>query len=93
MSDYNDGRNHPARDATSRLSAHLHFGEISPRAVWQHASTRTNSRRVPPQMNKFLSELGWREFSPITCCITFRSVQRTIPEGVQSLFGWAMQWR
>ncbi len=43
-------------DATSRLSAHLHFGEISPRRIF--AATR--EKRVA---DKFLSELGWREFS------------------------------
>jgi deoxyribodipyrimidine photo-lyase len=44
-------------DATSRLSAHLHFGEISPRQIF-HA-VRTDGGRG----DKFLSELGWREFS------------------------------
>jgi deoxyribodipyrimidine photo-lyase len=43
-------------DGTSRLSAHLHFGEISPRQILA---------AVPPSSggDKFLSELGWREFS------------------------------
>jgi deoxyribodipyrimidine photo-lyase len=64
VADYDDGRNHPAREATSRLSAHLHFGEISPRAVW-HAATALADRDPgkSDQVAKFLSELGWREFS------------------------------
>jgi deoxyribodipyrimidine photo-lyase len=61
---YRDGRNFPAAEATSRLSPHLRFGEISPRQVWwrvrrhqaEHPSTHD-------QLDKFLSELGWREFS------------------------------
>ena len=64
VADYSEGRNHPARGATSRLSAHLHFGEISPRAVW-HAA-RGLAHADPDrkeQVDKFLSELGWREFS------------------------------
>ncbi len=57
LSDYAQNRDWPARAGTSRLSAHLHFGEISPRQIW-HAhplAARGNE--------KFLSELAWREFS------------------------------
>jgi deoxyribodipyrimidine photo-lyase len=32
--DYTDKRNRPDRRGTSRLSPHLHFGEISPRQIW-----------------------------------------------------------
>ena len=42
---------------TSRLSPHLALGEISPRQIW-HA---TKNRDVDG--TKFLSEVGWREFS------------------------------
>ena len=64
VEDYSEGRNHPAREATSRLSAHLHFGEISPRAVW-HAALGLAARKAgsEQQVDKFLSEMGWREFS------------------------------
>ena len=44
-------------NGTSRLSPHLAFGEISPRQIW-HA---TRDRDVDGA--KFLSEVGWREFS------------------------------
>jgi deoxyribodipyrimidine photo-lyase len=52
-------RDHPAADATARLSPHLRFGEISPSQVW-HAVAN-----APPSAarDKFLSELGWREFA------------------------------
>jgi deoxyribodipyrimidine photo-lyase len=62
--DYSEGRNHPARDSTSRLSPHVHFGEISPRQIWhaaQHA--RAANPGLEEEIGKFLSELGWREFS------------------------------
>ena len=35
---YADGRDRPDQQHTSRLSAHLHWGEISPHTVW-HATT------------------------------------------------------
>ncbi len=44
-------------EGTSKLSPHLAFGEISPRQIW-HA---TKARDVDG--GKFLSEVGWREFS------------------------------
>src|SRR5476649_2863651 len=45
--------------ATSRLSPYLAFGEISPRQIWRAATTRGMSAAT----DKFLTELGWREFS------------------------------
>jgi len=61
---YAEGRDHPAKEATSHLSPHLAFGEISPRVVWQralHCAEAYPQRHS--QVDKFLSELGWREFS------------------------------
>lgn len=56
---YKDGRNFPAQPHVSRLSPHLHFGEISPHHLW-HAV-----RAIAPDREgaHFCSELGWREFS------------------------------
>ncbi|GAA0583072.1 deoxyribodipyrimidine photo-lyase [Caenispirillum bisanense] len=56
---YRTGRNIPAEPATSRLSPHLRFGEITVRQVW-HAVTATGDSAGAEH---FLSELGWREFS------------------------------
>ena len=56
---YREARDLPAQDGTSRLSAHLAFGEISPRQVWRAAVVRGHSAAT----EKFLSELGWREFA------------------------------
>ncbi|MEQ8516209.1 MAG: deoxyribodipyrimidine photo-lyase, partial [Chromatocurvus sp.] len=61
---YGDQRDIPAVSATSGLSPHLHHGEISPRSVW-HA-TRAFAAENPAAQeaaDKFLAELGWREFS------------------------------
>ncbi|SFP35941.1 cryptochrome/photolyase family protein [Sphingomonas rubra] len=49
-------RNLPAEDGTTRLSPHLHFGEVSPRAVW-HASGGG------AEVDKFHKELAWRDFT------------------------------
>jgi deoxyribodipyrimidine photo-lyase len=55
-------RDEPALDATSRLSPHLRFGELSPFQVWErlHGHMSAAARKNAP---KFLSELGWREFN------------------------------
>jgi deoxyribodipyrimidine photo-lyase len=57
-------RDRPDRDGTSHLSPHLRFGEISPRQVW-HAANFAAARKpaIASDVSKFLSELGWREFS------------------------------
>jgi deoxyribodipyrimidine photo-lyase len=56
-------RDRPDLQSTSRLSPHLHWGEVSPRQIW----TRLGLEREMPSkrdgVRKFLSELGWREFS------------------------------
>lgn len=63
---YGDNRNRPDLPATSRLSPHLRFGEISPHLIWHatHAATLANPKSAPEgDATKFLSEIGWREFS------------------------------
>uniref|UniRef100_UPI003F971C56 cryptochrome/photolyase family protein n=1 Tax=Rhodoblastus sp. TaxID=1962975 RepID=UPI003F971C56 len=56
LGDYDAMRDRPGAEETSRLSAHLHFGEISPRQIYREADSHAGG-------DKFLSELGWREFS------------------------------
>lgn len=61
---YAEGRDRPDREVTSRLSAHLRFGEISPRQVWHAARFAAEEHpALGRNIEKFLSELGWREFS------------------------------
>jgi len=60
ISGYAERRNLPAEPATSRLSPHLRWGEISPARIvaeTEAANIKTDDG------TKFLSELGWREFS------------------------------
>tara|TARA_R110002020_G_scaffold36530_1_gene109897 strand:+ start:1058 stop:2464 length:1407 start_codon:yes stop_codon:yes gene_type:complete len=61
---YRDERDFPDSDATSNLSPHLRFGEISPRQIWQAAIlTAEVSPQKATAVEKFLSELAWRDFS------------------------------
>ena len=61
---YCNDRDRPDRAGTSRLSPHLRFGEISPRQVWHAAQfTADQQPELASDVGKFLSELGWREFS------------------------------
>lgn len=55
-------RDEPAVPATSRLSPHLRFGEISPYQIW-HAVESVTEPAARKNAAKFLSEVGWREFS------------------------------
>ncbi|MBK7189725.1 MAG: deoxyribodipyrimidine photo-lyase [bacterium] len=56
---YREGRDFPARPHTSRLSPALHFGEVSPNQLWYGARAGAEG----PDLDHFLSELAWREFS------------------------------
>ena len=53
---YEDERNLPAVEGTSRLSPHLHFGEVSARTVWHAIDGHS-------QAEKFRKELAWRDFT------------------------------
>ncbi|HEX8447895.1 MAG TPA: deoxyribodipyrimidine photo-lyase [Sphingomonas sp.] len=55
---YEQDRNRPAVEGTSRLSPHLHHGEISPAAVW-HAVAAAKAGDAEP----YLREVGWRDFT------------------------------
>ncbi|MBK1706130.1 cryptochrome/photolyase family protein [Halochromatium glycolicum] len=57
---YAEARDLPAVEGTSRLSPHLHFGELSPRQVIE----QVQAGRPDPELSEpYLRELGWREFS------------------------------
>jgi deoxyribodipyrimidine photo-lyase len=61
---YGEERNRPGKPATSRLSPHLRFGEISPRQIWHAAQAAAHAQAaLHGDVEKFLSEIGWREFS------------------------------
>ena len=63
---YSQQRNRPDVVGTSRLSPHLHFGEISPRQIW-HATRKMAAKRGLRDDQwrgaQFMAEVGWREFA------------------------------
>ncbi len=64
--DYPTGRDRPDQIGTSRLSPHLHFGELSPRQVWCAVRARQGRSRASgaaAAAEAILRELGWREFA------------------------------
>ncbi len=63
LQDYAGKRDFPAADAISRLSPHLHFGEISVRDIWNRLQPFEELKSAGESVTKFRSELGWREFS------------------------------
>ena len=61
---YADERNRPDRDGTSRLSPHLHFGEIGPRQMfWALGESARAEAEGTNAAEPYLRELGWRDFS------------------------------
>lgn len=62
---YHENRDRPDEAATSRLSPHLRFGEISPFTLWDAVAVKARGPAPPPEaaIEKFRAELGWREFS------------------------------
>ena len=57
LRNYAEGRNFPSIEGTSRLSPHLHHGEISPRQVWHDLSGSGDGAA------SFRRELAWRDFT------------------------------
>jgi len=90
---YRADRDRPDREGSSRLSPHLSFGEISPRAAWAAAAGRHKGDGA----SAFLRELGWREFArhlvwhwPRFPHESFRAEFRRFPwrEDAQALARW-----
>jgi len=62
LAGYREGRDRPDRVGSSRLSPHLHFGEISP---WRVVAQLENARSAgnSTDIDACVRELGWREFA------------------------------
>ncbi|MCW8130092.1 MAG: deoxyribodipyrimidine photo-lyase [Planctomycetota bacterium] len=65
LAEYDHGRDLPAQAGTSRLSPHLHFGEVGPRQVWHAVRERGLSGASAGLRGEetYLREIGWREFA------------------------------
>lgn len=63
IKDYKIGRDVPSKKSTSRLSPHLHFGEISPNQAWHAVKKLSMDKEVNiNNVENYLTELAWREF-------------------------------
>lgn len=60
---YKKGRDYPALNSVSRISPHLHFGEIAPHRVWKQAEEAGGLAGCETEAEHFQRELAWREFS------------------------------
>ncbi len=57
LDEYDDDRDRPAVDGTSRMSAHLKYGEIHPRTLLAELAPRRSKGA-----QTYRTELAWREF-------------------------------
>ncbi len=86
--DYPEGRNVPAARDTSMLSPHLHWGEVSPRTVWDRVEAWVSNGATREDADKFLSEIAWREFA----YHVLHHFPRTPTEPLKEKYA-AMPWR
>jgi deoxyribodipyrimidine photo-lyase len=65
VNEYAETRNFPDRVGTSKLSAHLHFGEISPRQILAETVKKLGEKVFEKGQGaeSFVREVGWREFA------------------------------
>lgn len=65
VADYDDARNLPSQDGSSRLSPHLHFGEIGPVQIWHALKDRRGKG-----LDVYGKELIWRDYAVNVICET-----------------------
>ena len=61
VDDYEEKRNFPSVEKVSRLSPHLHFGEITPVQIWHHFKHKRSKG-----WEIYESELIWRDYAQNT---------------------------
>lgn len=62
---YEEDRDYPAKECTSRLSVDLKYGTIGIRQVWEEvkkAKTDAENEKQRESVTEFQSQLAWREF-------------------------------
>ena len=91
---YSRNRDYPAITGTSRLSPHLHVGEITPRQIW---NAFEESGMEEWKSSQYIAEIGWREFGyhllhayPHTTHIPLRNQFKSFPwiDNPQHLQAW-----
>jgi deoxyribodipyrimidine photo-lyase len=96
---YDERRDYPADDATSRLSAHLKYGTVGIREVYDRvdrARADAPDEQARENVHEFLDQLAWREFytqvlwaNPEVVTENYKSYEREIewrddPEALQA---------
>ncbi len=88
LSRYAAERDFPAAAASSRLSPHLRFGEIAVSRVAHEVMKAEAAGAVPTEAaEKFLAEIGWREFAWHLLTIFPDLATRNFQSGFEH-FGW-----
>lgn len=90
---YKTERDFPAQANTSKLSPHLHFGEISPRQIVHYTlQTLMQQPAAEKGIQHFLQEVGWREFAYHLLYHFPHTVERALDERF-NLFPWAENYQ
>ncbi|GAA4643628.1 deoxyribodipyrimidine photo-lyase [Pontixanthobacter gangjinensis] len=63
VADYDESRNLPSKDGSSRMSPHLHFGEITPVQIWHRFKDKRSQG-----WKTFEKELIWRDYAQNVIC-------------------------
>lgn len=63
LAGYREQRDRPDLAATSRLSPHIAWGEVSVRTVRHRIEAQAEAASAEAAAEKFLAEIGWRDFA------------------------------
>jgi deoxyribodipyrimidine photo-lyase len=85
---YAQQRELPGRVGSSRLSPHLHFGELSPRQALAAVRAASQPRVPAADVARFATELGWREFAVQTLMANPNYGERNLDSSFDG-FRWA----
>lgn len=92
VAEYTEQRDMPASSGTSRLSAALHFGEISVvriHALCEQALVCEQNEQVRSGIHRFLTEIGWREFARHVLHAFPQTPDRSLNERFEREGAWA----
>ena len=80
---YDEGRNFPSVDETSRLSPHLHWGEISPVQIWHRLKDKRSDG-----WKTYEKELIWRDYAQNVICQFPAYAKESYRDGWDTEMGW-----
>ena len=88
---YDRGRDRPGEAATSKLSPALHFGEISVSRVYHlalHGLLHEQDEVARRGLQRFLTEIGWREFARHLLHAFPQTAERSLDERFEQPGAW-----